>query len=126
MATAQTSTHVCGPLLSYDPASLMNAEFKKETYKGFTVSRKDPLYIGTVDGKKVAVQVYDKKKPLIANEAKSLVKFFISVKYIFTKGQDTTAVVVLSAAAKMCSKTDTSERARPMLASAEISVYRSN
>ena len=31
------------------------------------------------------MQVYDKKKPLIANEAKSLVKFFVNVKSNLTQ-----------------------------------------
>jgi len=110
--------HILGPTLASDPRAAV-AELNKKDGAALGVSMRSTFYVTTES----ATLIMDRKASLVVADARKLVDAFAKVRSTL-KDPRLQAVVLLGPEQKICSKTDTPDRARRLLQAANVAVYR--
>jgi hypothetical protein len=112
------SEHILGPKLGSDPRAAV-AEANKKEAAALGVSMRSSFYVTA----ECVTLVVDRKASLVAADARKMVDAFAKVRGTL-KAPRLQAVILLGPEQKLCSKTDTPQRARPQLQAANVAVYR--
>ena len=110
--------HILGPMLGNDPRAAV-AELNKKDGASLGVSMRTTFYVTTES----VTLIVDRKASVVAADARKLTDAFAKVRSTL-KDPRLQAVLLLGPEQKICSKTETPDRARRLLQAANVAVYR--